>query len=79
MNDIPYIQSKHLTPETTAIMARVCSEIKQLLPPNIPTGVQVIHGSLHGTYDTKYNLGVSLWKHGSPRNCKSMQFKFCSN
>lgn len=43
MNDIPYVQAKHLKPETTATMSRVCSEIKrQLHGSDMPYGVQVL-------------------------------------
>lgn len=42
MNDIPYIQSKHIKPETTASMTRVCAEIRKLVNKNIPCGVQVL-------------------------------------
>ncbi|GJQ70957.1 hypothetical protein Trydic_g873 [Trypoxylus dichotomus] len=42
MHDIPYVQSKDFQPETVAVMSRVCNEVKRILPPNIPCGVQVL-------------------------------------
>lgn len=41
MHDNPYVRSEHLTPETIAMMTRICTEIKQILPENIPCGIQV--------------------------------------
>lgn len=41
MHDNPYVRPKHLTPETTAMMTRICIEIKQVLPESIPCGIQV--------------------------------------
>lgn len=41
MHDNPYMRPEHLTPETTAMMTRICTEIKQVLPKNIPCGIQV--------------------------------------
>nr|XP_031825953.1 uncharacterized protein F13E9.13, mitochondrial isoform X1 [Nomia melanderi] len=44
MHDIPYVKAKNLTPETTAMMTRVCTEIKKIVPDNIPCGVQILAG-----------------------------------
>lgn len=41
MHDIPYIQSKHFTPETVATMTRICTEIRRIVPETVPCGVQV--------------------------------------
>ena len=46
MFDIPYITRKDSGPEVTAIMTRVCAEVKKLAP-NIPIGVQVLAGLNH--------------------------------
>lgn len=47
MNDTPYVRRQHLTPETVAIMTRVCSEVRKIIPKKIPCGVQVISSNLH--------------------------------
>ncbi|KAF2883042.1 hypothetical protein ILUMI_23119 [Ignelater luminosus] len=44
MHDIPYIQSKHFGPETTAIMTRICTEIGKIVPENVPCGIQILTG-----------------------------------
>lgn len=41
MHDIPYVKPKDLTPETTAIMTRICTEVRKVLPQYIPCGIQV--------------------------------------
>ena len=41
MHDIPYVQAKHLQPETTAMMSKICSEIRKIIPRRISCGVQV--------------------------------------
>nr|CAH7719836.1 unnamed protein product [Callosobruchus chinensis] len=42
MHDVPYVQSKHLGPEITATMSRVCSEMRKIIPDSVPFGVQVL-------------------------------------
>ncbi|RZC35007.1 F13E9.13, mitochondrial, partial [Asbolus verrucosus] len=42
MHDVPYIQSKHFNPEIVATMTRICTEIKRIVPKNLPCGVQVL-------------------------------------
>ncbi|XP_015437262.1 PREDICTED: uncharacterized protein F13E9.13, mitochondrial [Dufourea novaeangliae] len=44
MHDIPYVKAKNLSPEITAMMTRVCTEIKRILPENIPCGIQILAG-----------------------------------
>ncbi|XP_050493319.1 uncharacterized protein F13E9.13, mitochondrial isoform X1 [Bombus huntii] len=44
MHDIPYVKPKDLTPETTAIMTRICTEVRKVLPENIPCGIQILAG-----------------------------------
>ncbi|CAK9827115.1 Uncharacterized protein F13E9.13, mitochondrial [Anthophora retusa] len=44
MHDIPYLKPKDVTPETTSIMTRVCTEIKHVLPEHIPCGIQILAG-----------------------------------
>ncbi|XP_015591295.1 uncharacterized protein F13E9.13, mitochondrial isoform X1 [Cephus cinctus] len=43
MHDIPYVRSKDLLPETTAIMTRVCTEIRKVVLNCTACGVQVIN------------------------------------
>ncbi|XP_078043060.1 uncharacterized protein F13E9.13, mitochondrial [Augochlora pura] len=44
MNDIPYVKAGNLLPETTAMMTRICMEIRRILPENLPCGVQILAG-----------------------------------
>ncbi|KAF5281643.1 hypothetical protein FQR65_LT14617 [Abscondita terminalis] len=44
MHDVPYLKSKHFGPETVAIMTKVCTEVKGIIPKNIPCGVQILTG-----------------------------------
>jgi predicted TIM-barrel enzyme len=41
MHDVPYVQSRHFSPETVAVMTRICLEIKRIVPGDLPCGVQV--------------------------------------
>ncbi|XP_015591296.1 uncharacterized protein F13E9.13, mitochondrial isoform X2 [Cephus cinctus] len=45
MHDIPYVRSKDLLPETTAIMTRVCTEIRKVVLNCTACGVQVLAGA----------------------------------
>ncbi|KAI2801158.1 hypothetical protein BLOT_011734 [Blomia tropicalis] len=42
MFDIPYVQTKDSGPETTAIITRIATEIRKIVPQNIPCGVQIL-------------------------------------
>lgn len=42
MHDVPYIQSKDFGPEITAMMSRICSDIKRIVPNNVPCGIQIL-------------------------------------
>ncbi|KAK7571937.1 hypothetical protein V9T40_014409 [Parthenolecanium corni] len=42
MHDLPYVKSKFLGPETVASMTRVCSAVRNIIPPSIPCGVQTL-------------------------------------
>ncbi|XP_076756369.1 uncharacterized protein F13E9.13, mitochondrial [Xylocopa sonorina] len=44
MHDVPYVRPNNLTPEITSMMTRICTEIKKVLPDNIPCGVQILAG-----------------------------------
>nr|XP_018905493.1 PREDICTED: uncharacterized protein F13E9.13, mitochondrial [Bemisia tabaci] len=44
MHDIPYLKAKSLTPETTAFMTRVATEVRNILPKSVKCGVQVLAG-----------------------------------
>jgi predicted TIM-barrel enzyme len=41
MHDIPYVQPKNMGPEVTAVMTRVCAEVRRVLPATVQCGVQV--------------------------------------
>ena len=41
MFDVPYVRPKDSGPEVTAVMTRICFEVKRCVP-NIPVGVQVL-------------------------------------
>jgi predicted TIM-barrel enzyme len=41
MNDIPYLRPQHITPETVAVMTKVCSKVREIVPEQKPLGVQV--------------------------------------
>ncbi|XP_022192787.1 uncharacterized protein F13E9.13, mitochondrial [Nilaparvata lugens] len=42
MHDVPYIHHSKITPEVTAMMTRICSAVRQLLPRSIKCGVQIL-------------------------------------
>ncbi|XP_058456220.1 uncharacterized protein F13E9.13, mitochondrial [Malaya genurostris] len=42
MNDIPYVQSRCFTPETTACMSKISMTVKEVIRDNIPCGVQIL-------------------------------------
>lgn len=42
MHDVPYIQDKSLGPEIISSMTRIATEIKKVLNPGTPCGVQVL-------------------------------------
>ncbi|KAF5284668.1 hypothetical protein FQA39_LY16950 [Lamprigera yunnana] len=44
MHDVPYIQSKHFGPEVIATMTRICTEVRRIVPENIPCGIQILTG-----------------------------------
>ncbi|XP_076377482.1 uncharacterized protein F13E9.13, mitochondrial isoform X2 [Megalopta genalis] len=44
MNDVPYVKAGDVLPETTAMMTRICTEIRKALPDNLPCGVQILAG-----------------------------------
>ncbi|XP_022258207.1 uncharacterized protein F13E9.13, mitochondrial-like isoform X2 [Limulus polyphemus] len=44
MHDVPYVTAKNCGPEVTAVMTRVCSEVRQTVPL-LPCGVQVLAGN----------------------------------
>lgn len=41
MHDIPYVKQKDISMEVTAMMTRICTEVRKITPHNIPCGVQV--------------------------------------
>lgn len=44
MHDIPYVKSHELLPETTAIMTRVCAEVRRAVGSQLACGVQILAG-----------------------------------
>ncbi|KAL2715866.1 hypothetical protein V1478_013542 [Vespula squamosa] len=44
MHDVPYVKSKDISSETTAMMTRICIEIRKLMPENIACGTQILAG-----------------------------------
>lgn len=50
MHDVPYIKSKHFEPETVAIMTKICTEVRKIVPRDIPCGVQVKNKNLLEEY-----------------------------
>lgn len=42
MHDVPYVQDKQIGWEVIASMTRLCSEIKSVLPPRTPCGIQIL-------------------------------------
>lgn len=42
MHDLPYVQQRHLQPETVACMTRLAMEIRSILPDSTPCGVQIL-------------------------------------
>lgn len=42
MHDIPYVQAKHFGPETVAMMSKISSEIRILVPKSTPLGIQIL-------------------------------------
>lgn len=42
MHDIPYVQSKRIGHEILASMTRCCTEIKRILTPQMPCGIQIL-------------------------------------
>ncbi|KAL3206177.1 hypothetical protein MRX96_040353 [Rhipicephalus microplus] len=44
MFDLPYVKPNQAGPELNAFMARVCTEVKKILP-SLPCGVQILAGN----------------------------------
>ncbi|KAB7507198.1 F13E9.13 protein, mitochondrial, partial [Armadillidium nasatum] len=44
MNDLPYIQAKDFGPEVVANMTRIASEVRKILSPKLPCGIQILAG-----------------------------------
>lgn len=47
MFDLPYVKPNQAGPELSAFMARVCTEVKRILP-SLPCGVQILAGNNKG-------------------------------
>ncbi|XP_015181914.1 PREDICTED: uncharacterized protein F13E9.13, mitochondrial [Polistes dominula] len=44
MHDVPYVKSKDISSETTAMMTRICVEIRKVIPESIACGIQILAG-----------------------------------
>lgn len=44
MFDVPYVMGDQMGPEVTAVMTRVCSEVKKTVG-KMPCGVQILSGN----------------------------------
>ncbi|XP_012228011.1 uncharacterized protein F13E9.13, mitochondrial [Linepithema humile] len=44
MHDIPYVKQRDTSMEITAMMTRICAEIRKITPQNIACGVQILAG-----------------------------------
>ncbi|XP_069674409.1 uncharacterized protein F13E9.13, mitochondrial [Periplaneta americana] len=44
MHDVPYVQPRDMGPEITAVMARICTQVREMLPSHVKCGVQVLAG-----------------------------------
>lgn len=44
MHDVPYVQDTRIGCEVIASMTRVCNEIKRILLPRTPCGIQILAG-----------------------------------
>lgn len=42
MHDLPYVQQRHLQPETVACMTRLALEIRSIMPASTPCGIQIL-------------------------------------
>ncbi|XP_025422249.1 uncharacterized protein F13E9.13, mitochondrial [Sipha flava] len=42
MHDIPYVPGNKIGPEIVSMMTRVCTSVRQLVPENIPCGLQIL-------------------------------------
>lgn len=44
MHDVPYVRHKDLTPEVTSTMTKICTEVRNIVPRDIPCGIQILAG-----------------------------------
>lgn len=56
MHDVPYIQSKNFGPEIVATLSAVASEMRKLVPKNLPLGIQVCVLDINFITLNKYRL-----------------------
>ncbi|KAG1673134.1 hypothetical protein GQR58_015676 [Nymphon striatum] len=45
MHDIPYVTSVNIGPEIVSCMTKVAVEVKKVVPPTIPMGIQILAGA----------------------------------
>lgn len=44
MHDVPYVQDRRIGHEVIASMTRLCTEVKSVLAPRTPCGIQILSG-----------------------------------
>ncbi|XP_050439765.1 uncharacterized protein F13E9.13, mitochondrial [Adelges cooleyi] len=42
MHDIPYVLADKIGPEIVSMMTRICTSVRQIVPENIPCGLQIL-------------------------------------
>ncbi|KAL1456328.1 hypothetical protein WDU94_001067 [Cyamophila willieti] len=60
MHDIPYVLESDSGPEVTAMMTRVCSEVRKLLHSTMPVGVQILAGCNKAALATAQAAGLDF-------------------
>uniref|UniRef100_A0A8D9ELW2 Uncharacterized protein F13E9.13, mitochondrial n=1 Tax=Cacopsylla melanoneura TaxID=428564 RepID=A0A8D9ELW2_9HEMI len=60
MHDIPYVLESDSGPEITAMMSRVCTEVRKLLPSTMPVGVQILAGCNKAAVATAQAAGLDF-------------------
>ncbi|KAI5701343.1 hypothetical protein M8J76_017141 [Diaphorina citri] len=60
MHDVPYVLEAESGPEITANMTRLCAEIRKVLPPSVPVGVQILSGCNKAALATAQAAGLDF-------------------
>lgn len=59
MHDIPYVLEADSGPEVTAMMTRLCAEVRRILP-DVPVGVQILSGCNKAAIATAQAAGLDF-------------------